>query len=253
MSREILNHPLIARRYFYPRRWRFSSPLLVEVGDATLACAFRAASPPGAPTVVHFHGNGEIVGDYLEGFPERFTALGWSLLLAEYRGYGMSTGEPLLGRMLDDVPGIVRAVGSPPERIVAFGRSVGSIFAVEAAARFPGIAGLILESGVADPLERLLLRVDAGELGESPEALAEACSRRLDHRTKLASYSGPTLVMHAVHDDLVPVDNAQRLMSWASGPVTARLFERGDHNSILFENEDEYFEAVTTFLKAIGP
>jgi uncharacterized protein len=251
MSQDILDHPLIAQRYFFPRRCRLPSPFLVEAGDATLACSFHAAAP-GAPTVIHFHGNGEVVADYLGGFPERFTALGWNLLLAEYRGYGMSTGQPLLGRMLRDVRQVVCAVESPPDRVVAFGRSVGSIFAIEAVTRFPSMAGLIIESGVADPLERLLLRLDPGELGVTPEALAAACVSRLDHRRKLASYPGPLLVMHAVHDDLVPVDNAKLLASWACGPVTSRLLPRGDHNSVSRENEDEYFDTVARFLGERG-
>ena len=93
--------------------------------------------------------------------------MGWDLLLAEYRGYGGSTGEPLLGRMLDDVEAVLRAAG-PPERLVVFGRSVGSLFALEAVARCPGVAGLVLESAIADPLERLLLRVTPRELGVTP-------------------------------------------------------------------------------------
>lgn len=243
----ILNHPLLAERYFFPRACRFAAPLLIDAGDATLACSLSVAAPDAA-TVVHFHGNGEVVGDYLDGFPERFTSLGWNLLLAEYRGYGMSTGEPLLGRMLDDVGEIVRAAGSRPERLVIFGRSVGSIFAIEAAARFPAIAGLILESAVADPLERLLLRIDPSELGVSPRAFAAAFEARLDHQRKLSAYPGPLLLLHAVHDGLVPVDNASRLASWAKGPVESNLFERGDHNSLLYENEEEYFDSVAGFL-----
>lgn len=123
-----------------------------------LACSFHPATAD-APTVILFHGNGEVVCDYLGGFANWFAWLGWNLLLAEYRGYGMSTGEPQLGRMLDDVVHVVQATRTLPERIGALGRSVGSIFALEAAARFPSLAGVILESGVADPLERLLLRL----------------------------------------------------------------------------------------------
>ncbi len=86
---------------------------MVNAGDATLACSFHFAAPD-APTVIHFHGNGEVVSDYLGGFANWFAWLGWNLLLAEYRGYGMSTGEPLLGRMLDDVAQIVQATRTPP-------------------------------------------------------------------------------------------------------------------------------------------
>ncbi len=100
----------------------------------------------------------------------------------------MSTGAPLLGRMLDDVVHVVRVTRTAPERTVVFGRSVGSIFALEAAARFPNLAGVIIESGVADPLERLLLRLQPEELGVTSEAFAAALSSRLDHKEKLARY-----------------------------------------------------------------
>jgi pimeloyl-ACP methyl ester carboxylesterase len=247
----VLDHPTLNRRYFFPRPAGFPDPLWIEAGDAQLACSFHQAD--GADlTVVHFHGNGEVVRDWIEeGFPERFAALESSLLLAEYRGYGMSTGEPSLGRMLDDVEEIVRAADQPPERLVFFGRSVGSLVAIHAASRFPQAAGLILESAIADPLERFLLRMEPGELGMSLERFTSEVMARLDHRRKLAAWPGPTLILHTLFDDLVPVTHAERLAEWAAGEVTTRLFPRGHHNTILSENEAWYFEAVGEFLARI--
>lgn len=240
---DLLDHPLLAQRYFFPRPGGVPSPLVVDAGDAKLACSFHPPLP-GALTVVHFHGNGEIAADWLDVLPQRLARIGMGLLLAEYRGYGASTGEPLLGRMLDDVGPLMRAAGVPPSRMVVFGRSVGSIFALEAVARFPEVAALVLESGIASPLERLLMRLEPRELGATSEDLAAACEARLDHRRKIGSYRGPTLVMHCQGDTLVPADDARRLASWAGGPVALRLFERGDHNTILAENDEEYFQAL---------
>jgi pimeloyl-ACP methyl ester carboxylesterase len=176
--------------------------------------------------------------------------MGWNLLLAEYRGYGGSSGEPALGRMLDDVVPVLRAAG-PPERVVVFGRSVGSLFALEAVARVPGVAGLVLESAVADPLERLSLRVDPRELGVDQAAFAAAVAERLDQRAKIGAYRGPVLVLHARHDDLVDVSHGERLADWAGGPVTLEVFEAGDHNSILAENEAAYLAALGAFLAGV--
>lgn len=190
-----------------------------------------------------------MVADWQDGFPERIAALGCNLLLAEYRGYGGSTGAPRLGRMLDDVAAVVGAAG-PAERVILFGRSVGSIFALEGVSRFPRVAGLVLESGIADVLERLLLRIAPAELDASEDELAAAVSDRLDHRRKLAGYRGPTLVMHTLFDDLVPVTHAERLAEWAGGAVTLELFDRGHHNSILAENEDAYLAALAALVAA---
>lgn len=246
---DLLDHPLIAERYFFPRAARPRARLDVDAGDATLACALHR-SDPGGHVLVHFHGNGEVVADWQDGFPDAVAAMGWDLLLAEYRGFGASTGEPRLGRMLDDVGAVLRAAG-PPGRVVVMGRSVGSIFALEAVARCPGVAGLILESAVADPLERLRLRLEARELGATEAALTAAAAARLDHRAKLAAYPGPVLLLHARHDGLVEVDNAERLAAWAGERATLRVFEAGDHDSILAENEAEYLELVEDFLAAV--
>ena len=197
--------------------------------------------------MVHFHGNGEVVADWQDGFPEVIGRMGWDLLLAEYRGYGASSGRPQLGRMLDDVLAVLAAAG-PPETLVVFGRSVGSLFALEAVARCPAIAGLVLESAIADPLERLLLRVTPRELGVDAATFEAAVAARLDHRAKLAGYRGPVLVMHTLHDGLVDASHAERLAAWAGGPVTLRVFDDGDHNSILFENQEAYFGLVGEFL-----
>jgi len=245
----VLDHPLVSARYFFPRPCRLSAPVMVASGDAMLACA--AFHPhPGGPTLLHFHGNGEVVADWLEGFPELVAAMGANLFLAEYRGYGMSTGTPQLGRMLEDVARLVEACRAAPERLVPFGRSVGSIFAIEAAAVFP-VAGLVIESGVADPLERLRLRLDPRELGISEEAFAAAFARRLDHQKKLAGFHGPTLLLHADDDDLVPPDNARRLAAWAAGPVELRLLPQGGHNAILSQNLEEYAAALSGFLSRL--
>jgi pimeloyl-ACP methyl ester carboxylesterase len=252
MAASILDHPVLAQRYFFPRRDRFPSPLTVEVDGATLACAFRQVAPE-APTVVHFHGNGETVGDWLGELPAWLGPLGWNVLLAEYRGYGMSTGAPRLGSLLDDVERVVAASGVAPERIVFFGRSVGSIFAVHAVSRFPRAAGLVLESGIADVLERVLLRVEPRELGVSATALEAAVRERLDQRAKLATYRGPVLVLHARWDGLVDVSHGEALAAAAGGEVALRVFERGDHNSILAANEAAYRAEVEAFLARVRP
>jgi pimeloyl-ACP methyl ester carboxylesterase len=249
-SASILDHPVISRRYFFPRRDRLASPFLVEVDGARLACAYRKVAPD-APTVVHFHGNGEVVGDWADGFPEWLGSLGWNVLLAEYRGYGMSTGEPELGKMLDDVERVVRASGVPPERIVFFGRSVGSLFAVHAVSRFPRAAGLVIESGIADVLERLSLRVEPRELGVAPGVFEAAVRERLDQRAKIGAYRGPVLILHTRRDGLVDVSHAEQLAAAAGGEVTLRVFERGDHNSILAANEAEYRKALAAFLARV--
>jgi pimeloyl-ACP methyl ester carboxylesterase len=246
----LLDHLIISHRYFFPRREPVPNPFYVDCDSARLACFCYSPHPDGL-TLVHFHGNGEIVADYVGAQLQLFTRLGLNVFFAEYRGFGASTGEPLLATMLDDVPKIIEAIGVPTSQLVLFGRSVGSIYAIHCASCFPDIAGLIIESGVADPFERILLRVTPAELGTSHEQLRDAFRARLDHQRIMQQYSQPLLVMHARNDSLVPCDNGVRLHQWASGDKRLVLFDHGDHNTIMVANATEYFTEIRQFCSGL--
>ncbi len=247
----LLDHPLISQRYFFPRHDTILQPFIVDCGDAQLACSYHEVSPQ-AKTVVHFHGNGEVVADYLKGFPELIGRMGCNCFLAEFRGYGGSTGRPQLGKMLSDVQSTIEALKQSQDKLILFGRSVGSLFAVKAAELFPDVAGLILESAIADPLERLLLRVTPDELATTPELLATAVTEAMNIRQTMAHFSKPTLIMHTRHDGLIDASHAERLANWCGGPVQLEIFPQGNHNDIMFVNGPIYFALVHEFLNALS-
>ena len=126
MSKELLNHRLISERYFFPRQGNLFDPFWVDCGDAQLACVYHELDPQ-AKTLVHFHGNGEIVDDWQGDFVTLMHQMGCNVFLAEMRGYGRSSGEAQLGKMLDDVVPTIKAIGKPASELLFFGRSVGSV------------------------------------------------------------------------------------------------------------------------------
>ncbi|HIJ80422.1 MAG TPA: alpha/beta hydrolase [Desulfuromonadales bacterium] len=247
-----LDHPLLTSRYFYPCPNHFEGPFFVNGDGFRLGCRYLNQSDDG-PTIIHFHGNGETVEDYLGDFEDRITGMGANLLLAEYRGYGMSDGVPGLTAMLEDVQLIVEASGVPPERIVFFGRSLGSLYAAHGASLYPQAAGLIIESGLADPLERILVRIEPRHVGATMETLQAAVDRHLNQQHKIRAFKGHVLILHTRNDDLVRVSHAERLYEWADEPKELKIFERGDHNSIMAVNEDAYFSAVERFIASCLP
>lgn len=242
------DHPLVSERYFFPRPDRPERATPVEVDGATLACAVHAPHGGEAPWLLHFHGNGETAADYVPEIAERYARAGFNALYAEYRGYGASTGRPLLVGMLRDVQSVLHAVPAPPERTYVYGRSVGSIYAIEAAHREPRLGGLIVESGIADVLERVLLRVSPGELGTSAEELRAEAKVHFDHEAKLGGFPGRALVLHAERDPLVDRSHAERNANWAKRSELV-LYSHGDHNSILSHNLPDIVERVRTFTR----
>lgn len=246
----IADHDIITQRYFFPRRTPPAHPTVVDAREADLACYSEDAGSE--KTVVHFHGNGEVVADYAGGLSVDFTEMGANAFFAEYRGYGGSTGTPRLGAMLDDVEPVRQAVDVDDDQIVVFGRSIGSIYAIEFAARYPDIGGLVLESGIADVLERILLRASPEELGTTREEMEREFGELFDHEAKLGDYPGPALVLHTENDHLVDKSHGERLAAWAGADAKLVMFERGDHNSIFHVNRDAYLAEVAEFLEGVG-
>ncbi|MEZ4317103.1 MAG: alpha/beta hydrolase [Myxococcota bacterium] len=242
----LLDHPLISERYFFPRESVLASPTWIEVEGARLACAWGGPEdgphpPPGA-VLLHFHGNGEVVSDWLDDFGPALEKAGFTPFFAEYRGYGESTGRPMLDTMLDDALTVLDSLGVPPERVVVYGRSVGSLYAIHVAANRP-VAGLVIESGIADLGQRLSLRLQPSDLGVGDEEFYETLDSRFDHRAKLATVKCRVLVLHTIHDHMVNVAHAHKLASWAKGSKLVE-FAKGDHNSIMAHNVGPILEEL---------
>ena len=99
-----------------------------------------------APTLIYFGGNAEEVSCTLAD-PRWPRA--WSIVALNYRGYGASEGAPGERALTADALAIYDAVaardGIDRNRIVAFGRSLGTAIAARVAAERP-VAGVVLVS-----------------------------------------------------------------------------------------------------------
>lgn len=249
MKSSILNHPIIAERYFFPRYEPFENPYFVECNGIKLACYYQNNHPE-AKTVVYFHGNGEVVADYLDFFPKLFDQAGYNLLLFEFRGYGMSTGNPALVDMLSDVECVIKKMNIPQNKIILYGRSVGTLYAVQAAAAFPNAYALILESGIADIEERIMIRLSSpAEINSSIEELKQEFQKHFNTKKKLSAFKGKSLVLHSINDQLVSVSHGKKLFEYLKQPKKMHLFERGDHNTIFTVNQNEYFQILFDFIQ----
>jgi alpha-beta hydrolase superfamily lysophospholipase len=238
----ILDHPILNQRYFFPRPVSPDHPFRVEASGFELRC-HRIA---GDPMLVHFHGNGEVVSSWVSSIAHPLSMHGIGSLLGEYRGYGGSSGSPALVSMLDDSLAVVDAAGVPPERIVLYGRSVGSIYALHAAAH-RRVAGLIIESGIADVGDDLGVRPE--EIGSTAAEIEESVSKHFDHCSKIRDFGGPVLILHTACDHIVPVRDAYRLAEWAGERATLRVFEDGDHNSIFAIHGGAIVDATIEFIR----
>lgn len=248
----ILDHPIVSRNIFFPRSTTVEPSFFVEVENASIACYLQNPFPE-AGTVLYFHGNGELASEYATDYADLFLDMGVNICFVEYRGYGMSTGVPTLINMLGDGEKVVQTLGIAPEKLVVFGRSMGSLYAIELVHRIPQMAGLVLESAIANLQDSLSFTTLMHQLNCSEAEIMGEINTYFNLQPKLQNYFGHLLVLHAEKDGILDRSHADRLTSWAGSPNKKLvIFPQGNHNTILFANFTSYLHQVAEFLHQAG-
>ncbi len=250
-----VDDPRLASAVFFPRPDQPFGPTIPGVRDHLIKvpdARIRIREFPGAkqaPVILFFHGNGETAADYDHAAAD-YAGLPARLFVADYRGYGPSTGRPSLRALLADAHAmldeVVRLIAAGGEKapIVVMGRSLGSAPAIELASSRPGdVAALVVESGFARIIPLLeLLGVPARRLGVTEEH----GPRNLE---KMERVSLPTLILHAENDTIIPIEDAEMLFAACRDPAKAflRVADAG-HNDIQFRAGRRYFDAIRALL-----
>jgi len=239
---------------FYPREDRSPAPpgaadSLLPVAAGVAIGARHYVVDPALPTVLYFHGNGEVVGDHDDVAPLYHRA-GLNLFVVDYRGYGRSGGRPSFASLIGDAHPIASLFhatlderGMTGPRFL-MGRSLGGYPAVELAARRPdGFRGLILESAAAN-LRRLVARF----VGPVPPEVIEPLIAAND--AKIASISLPTLMLHGERDELIPLSHATGIHDLLQVKDRSLVVIPGvGHNDILWGGMPQYFAAIAAFVQ----
>ena len=253
MPFDLLDRPEIGFVLFHPRPEYDHVPEGAEaftvrfaMADGTVIGGRLYAAGATAPAILFFHGNGEIASDYDDLAP-LYRQLGLTLLVADYRGYGISGGHPTASALVADAlsvfeqaPSVLSAAGLAPAKLLVMGRSMGSAAALAVAeAKGAALAGLIIESGFADTLplvERLGGHLPAGAI-EARDGFGSLA--------RIARVTVPTLVIHGEEDWIIPFTDGRRLYE-ASGAAAKRLLriDGAGHNDLMMVGAREYFQAI---------
>jgi alpha-beta hydrolase superfamily lysophospholipase len=245
----VFDKPEICRRLFYPRR-ESNQPirdsaerLMIPVDqDVELGCLFHESGKV-APTILFFHGNGEIVADY-DDIGTMYRRMGINFLPIDYRGYGFSSGRPTFTAMMGDSHRVFQFLASwLVDRgfsgpIVLMGRSLGSAPAMDIAFHYgEEVSALIIESGFARIIPLLNL------LGIHDPELTEASGPR--NLEKIKQVKKPTFIIHAQNDHIIPLVEGEDLFM-ASGATEKNIvcIPGADHNDIFLRGMTLYREAI---------
>lgn len=227
------------RMIFYPQPSSYKDDAritkLTTPGGNTIS-AIYLPNPQAKFTILFSHGNAEDIGD-LEPLLHELHQAGFSVLAYDYEGYGTSAGVPSERRVyLDEQAAydfLVQEKAVPPERILVFGRSVGSGPAVDLAMRHP-VGGLVIQSGFTSAF-RVLTRVPLVPFD------------KFHNLDKLRRVKCPVLVMHGKQDGVIPFSHGERLYAAVPGKKMSFWVEGAGHNDFEYVAGPRYIQAVKDF------
>ncbi|MCC6698661.1 MAG: alpha/beta hydrolase [Candidatus Hydrogenedentes bacterium] len=217
----------------------------MPVGDETTFGWYMPV--PNARGVVLFcHGNG---GNMTIHYPATKVqqTMGFSTMMFDYGGFGLSTGQPTEARVYADARAAWRWLtvtkSIPAKDIIIWGASFGGGVACQLATEVsPG--ALVLESTYLSVPEAA-----SDHTPGVPWNLLVRC--KLANKDKIGKVKCPVMIIHSTEDTLFPIRHGRGLYERANKPKI--LIEiRGDHGQATI-NRDPFVPQMDAFLEPYFP
>lgn len=251
--------------YFFPPQFGLrSQDVFFKSRDGTqLTGWFLPAQGQTRGTIVYFHGNGANITNHLLQV-RWLPPAGYSVLLWDYRGYGVSSGEPSREGLIEDGVAAIDYVRTrsdvDPQRLVVLGQSLGGAVAISALARAgtKGVRALVVEGGFGSYRDEVRTFMNAHWFTwpfQYPVAwlFFSDDHRPYDALPKLASV--PFLVITSTGDQTVPLVNGKRLFHAFPGPDKTLWVVKGMPHVTAFVSDDSPWRArLVHYLQSkLGP
>jgi fermentation-respiration switch protein FrsA (DUF1100 family) len=210
----------------------------LTAADGVHVTAWHVPPRDAKPVIVYFHGNGGALRFRVARF-RRLIADGVGLVALEYRGYGGSAGSPSEQGLIADAQAAYRfAAGRyPPQQLVLWGESLGSGVAIALAAERP-VGRMIVEAPFTSAVA-----LGARHYWYLPVSLLMKDQFRSDLR--ISNVTAPVMIMHGVHDRVVPYAMGEQLFDLANKPKHFVRFLDGGHEDL---DDNGALDAVARFL-----
>jgi fermentation-respiration switch protein FrsA (DUF1100 family) len=240
----LVYHPVLAsRRWVDPPPGCEAHDVFLRSGDGTAIHSrwYPCGNSQGAVLVCHSRAANLSLVLTPEAVAEWHRETGQSLFIFDYPSYGRSGGSPseagcyAAAEAAYDWLVCERRVA--PQRLLIFGRSLGSAVAVDLASRHPHRA-LVLVSPFPS-LPEVAQR-------QWPVVPARLLMRnRFNSRAKIVNCAGPVLIVHGTRDREVPFSLGEELFAAANGPKRFVAVAGASHNDSVLAG---FFPTLRRFL-----
>ncbi|MEO0510401.1 MAG: alpha/beta hydrolase [Verrucomicrobiota bacterium] len=203
--------------------------------DGETISAYFLEAPGSEKLLFYSHGNGEDLGD-IRPFLEEFQRRGISVLAYDYPGYGTSTGRPSETGVFNAAEAAYQYALSElnfsPQKIVLYGRSLGSGPSCWLAERYP-VDGLVMDGAFTSTF-RVMTHIKL-----LPWDI-------FDNLKRISKIDSRILLMHGKRDTTVPFSHALKNYDRAK-KKEAEWVESG-HNDLVEVMGEEYWKLVLRFI-----
>ncbi|KAH8158142.1 hypothetical protein CIB48_g10105 [Xylaria polymorpha] len=231
--------------------------LVIPTNDGEKLSAFYIRGPKRGRfadcTVLMFHGNAGNIGHRLPIARMIINSIGCNVFMLEYRGYGLSTGEPDEKGITLDAQTALDYLRSRAEtrshKLIVYGQSLGGAVSIKLVAKNQqagDIAGLILENTF------ISMRALIPSVIPPARYLTMLCHQIWPSESILPSITEvPILFLSGLQDEIVPPAHMRRLYEVTTTPTKIwKPLPGGDHNSSVLE--EGYFETMADFISNIA-
>jgi len=199
-------------------------------------------------TLLWFHGNAGNINRRLDNIKMLYDRVPANVFIIDYRQYGKSEGKISEQGTYLDAKAALSYLHSRKdinnEKIIFFGRSLGSAVAVDLAVKEECCA-LILETPFTSIKEM------GKELYPFLFISLHFLRTKYDSLSKISKIKVPTLIMHGDKDELVPIEQGKILYDKANEPKEFYTIPGAMHNDTHIVGGEEYFDVIKNFISKL--
>ena len=199
-------------------------------------------------TLLYLHGAGLNIGFHVTQV-HWLRKLGFDVLMAEYRGYGLSEGDfPTERSFYEDAEAalnyLVDDLGIATNEIFVYGHSLGGAIAIDLASKHPELAGIIVQNTFTSMSAMVARSVYARWF-----PVQAILHQRFESIQKVRQLQIPMLFIHSTGDPLIPVYMSKTLYKAARGPKDLILYKANvHHNALGVFKEPKYVARLQQFV-----
>jgi pimeloyl-ACP methyl ester carboxylesterase len=240
----LLFHPVATS----PADWHAPLPPLQDLelrtADGNKIHARWCPHPNARGAVLYCPGNAGNLEGRTSAIRELCQALGESVLIFDYPGYGRSDGKPSEASCCAAADAacrwLVESKHIAADRIILYGESLGGGVAVEQASRGPHRALVLVRTFASIPA------VAQAHFS----TIAVLATNRFDNIARLGQCKQPAFIAQADKDRIIPFEHGERLRAACAGPTEFHRLRDLDHNDPLPES---FYASLRQFLRTRAP